>query len=151
MDIIGDFIGVIVMIVFIIVGGGVFKQVLVDSGVGYYILYLMIGIIFLLLLMCWIVVVLLCIVLGFVIVVVIIIVGVVLLIINVIYVDFVLMVLVIGVGSVIVLYVNDFGFWLFKGYFNLMVGEMLCIWMVMEIFIFIMGLLGVLVINVVLY
>lgn len=111
----------------------------------------MIGILLFLLLMCWMVVVVLCIVLGFVIVVVIIIVGVVLLIINVIYVDLVLMVLVIGVGSVIVLYVNDFGFWLFKGYFNFSVGEILCIWIVMEILIFVMGLLGVLVLNVVLY
>lgn len=101
--------------------------------------------------MCWIVAALLRIVLGFVIVAVIIIAGVVLSIINVIYVDFVLMVLVIGAGSVIALYVNDFGFWLFKGYFNLTVGETLRIWTVMEIFIFIMGLLGVLVINVVLY
>ena len=34
MDIIGDSIGAIAMIVFIIAGGGAFKQVLVDSGVG---------------------------------------------------------------------------------------------------------------------
>lgn len=43
MDIIGDSIGAIAMIVFIIAGGGAFKQVLVDSGVGHYISHLMTG------------------------------------------------------------------------------------------------------------
>lgn len=43
MDIIGDSIGAIAMIVFIIAGGGAFKQVLVDSGVGQYISHLMTG------------------------------------------------------------------------------------------------------------
>ncbi len=53
MDIIGDSIGAIAMIVFIIAGGGAFKQVLVDSGVGHYISHLMTGTTLSPLLMCW--------------------------------------------------------------------------------------------------
>ncbi|USE76602.1 gluconate permease, partial [Escherichia coli] len=43
----------IAMIVFIIAGGGAFKQVLVDSGVGHYISHLMTGTTLSPLLMCW--------------------------------------------------------------------------------------------------
>lgn len=43
MDIVGESIGAIAMILFIIPGGGAFKQVLVDSGVGQYISQLMTG------------------------------------------------------------------------------------------------------------
>ena len=49
----GDSIGAIAMIVFIIAGGGAFKQVLVDSGVGQYISHLMTGTTLSPLLMCW--------------------------------------------------------------------------------------------------
>lgn len=64
MDIIGDSIGAIAMIVFIIAGGGAFKQVLVDSGVGHYISHLMTGTTLSPLLMCWTVAALLRIALG---------------------------------------------------------------------------------------
>lgn len=50
----------------------------------------------------------------------------------------------IGVGSIIFLYVNDGGFWFFKEYFNLSVKEILCFWIVMEIGIFIVGIIGIL-------
>ena len=56
-----------------------------------------------------------------------------------------------GAGSVIASHVNDPGFWLFKGYFNLSVGETLCTWTVMETLISIMGLLGVLALNAILH
>ncbi|MCV5592027.1 gluconate permease, partial [Escherichia coli] len=46
---------------------------------------------------------------------------------------------------------NDPGFWLFKVYFKLPVGETLRTWTVMETLISIMGLLGVLAINAVLH
>ncbi|HHU9848408.1 TPA: gluconate permease, partial [Escherichia coli] len=77
--------------------------------------------------------------------------GVVLPIINVTHADPALMVLATGAGSVIASHVNDPGFWLFKGYFNLTVGETLRTWTVMETLISIMGLLGVLAINAVLH
>ncbi|MCU9638991.1 gluconate permease, partial [Escherichia coli] len=58
-----------------------------------------------------------------------------------------LMVLETGAGSVVASHVNEPGFWLIKGYFNLTVGEALRTWKVMETLISIMGLLGVLDIN----
>ncbi|ENS2685013.1 gnt-II system L-idonate transporter [Escherichia coli] len=151
MDIIGDSIGAIAMIVFIIAGGGAFKQALVDSGVGHYISHLMTGTTLSPLLMCWTVAALLRIALGSATVAAITTAGVVLPIINVTHADPALMVLATGAGSVIASHVNDPGFWLFKGYFNLTVGETLRTWTVMETLISIMGLLGVLAINAVLH
>ena len=151
MDIVGDSIGAIAMIVFIIAGGGAFKQVLVDSGVGQYISQLMTGTSLSPLLMCWTVAALLRIALGSATVAAITTAGVVLPIINVTHADPALMVLATGAGSVIASHVNDPGFWLFKGYFNLSVGETLRTWTVMETLISIMGLLGVLALNAVLH
>ena len=151
MDIIGDSIGAIAMIVFIIAGGGAFKQVLVDSGVGQYISHLMTGTSLSPLLMCWTVAALLRIALGSATVAAITTAGVVLPIINVTHADPALMVLATGAGSVIASHVNDPGFWLFKGYFNLSVGETLRTWTVMETLISIMGLLGVLALNAILH
>jgi Gnt-II system L-idonate transporter len=149
MEMVGASIGAIAMIVFIIAGGGAFKQVLVDSGVGKYISQLMTGTT-LPLLMCWTVAAVLRIA------------GVchrgghydrgrLLPIINVTHADPALMVLATGAGSVIASHVNDPGFWLFKGYFNLSVGETLRTWTVMETLISFMGLLGVLTLNAILH
>ncbi|EGZ4761358.1 gnt-II system L-idonate transporter [Salmonella enterica] len=151
MDIVGESIGAIAMIVFIIAGGGAFKQVLVDSGVGQYISQLMTGTSLSPLLMCWTVAAVLRIALGSATVAAITTAGVVLPIINVTHADPALMVLATGAGSVIASHVNDPGFWLFKGYFNLSVGETLRTWTVMETLISVMGLLGVLALNAVLH
>lgn len=57
------------------------------------------------------------------------------------------MVLATGAGSVIFSHVNDPGFWIFKEYFNLSLGETLASWSVLETIISVMGLIGVLAIN----
>lgn len=75
--------------------------------------------------MCWTVAAVLRIALGSATVAAITTAGVVLPIINVTHADPALMVLATGAGSVIASHVNDPGFWLFKGYFNLSVGETL--------------------------
>lgn len=59
-----------------------------------------------------------------------------------------LMVLAIGSGSLVLSHVNDGGFWLFKEYFNLSVKETLATWTVMETTIAVVGLAGVLILNV---
>ncbi|ELV7184402.1 gluconate permease [Salmonella enterica subsp. enterica serovar Derby] len=149
-----EFIGnpaVALFIAIIIAGGGAFKQVLVDSGVGQYISQLMTGTSLSPLLMCWTVAAVLRIALGSATVAAITTAGVVLPIINVTHADPALMVLATGAGSVIASHVNDPGFWLFKGYFNLSVGETLRTWTVMETLISVMGLLGVLALNAVLH
>jgi Gnt-I system high-affinity gluconate transporter len=59
-----------------------------------------------------------------------------------------LMVLDIGAGSVMFSHVNDSGFWMFKEYFNLNLKQTLLSWSVMEIIIGVMGLIGVLALDV---
>ncbi|WP_409309491.1 gluconate:H+ symporter [Pectobacterium sp. B1J-3] len=147
MDIVSDSIGAIAMILFIIAGGGAFKQVLVDSGVGNYIADIMKGSSLSPLLMCWTVAALLRIALGSATVAAITTAGIVLPLISITHADPALMVLAVGSGSVIASHVNDPGFWLFKGYFNLSVGETLKVWTVMETLISILGLIGVLILN----
>ena len=61
-----------------------------------------------------------------------------------------LMVLAIGSGSLMLSHVNDGGFWLFKEYFGLSVGQTLRTWTVMETVVGVTGLLGVLALDAVL-
>lgn len=58
-----------------------------------------------------------------------------------------LLVLSIGSGSLMFSHLNDGGFWLFKEYFNLSIKDTLLTWSVMETIVSVMGLLGVLVLN----
>jgi Gnt-I system high-affinity gluconate transporter len=58
------------------------------------------------------------------------------------------MVLAIGAGSLVLSHVNDSGFWLFKEYFNLTLKETLATWTVMETIIGVVGLAGVLVLDI---
>jgi len=60
-----------------------------------------------------------------------------------------LMVLSVGAGSLFFSHVNDSGFWLFKEYFNLSVKDTLRSWSIMEILVSVVGLLGVLALNLV--
>jgi gluconate transporter len=60
-----------------------------------------------------------------------------------------LMVLSIGAGSLMCSHVNDAGFWLFKEYFNLDLRDTFRSWTLMESLAGIVGLLGVLLLNVV--
>jgi Gnt-I system high-affinity gluconate transporter len=57
------------------------------------------------------------------------------------------MVLAIGAGSLAFSHVNDGGFWLFKEYFNLSIKDTIKSWSVMETIVSIVGLGGVLVLN----
>jgi Gnt-I system high-affinity gluconate transporter len=61
-----------------------------------------------------------------------------------------LMVLSIGAGSLMFSHVNDSGFWMFKEYFNLSLKDTLRSWSVMESIVSVMGLLGVLLLEVIL-
>jgi GntP family gluconate:H+ symporter len=63
--------------------------------------------------------------------------------------DVALLVLAIGAGSLFFSHVNDAGFWLVKEYFGLTVGQTIKSWSVMETIISVVGLLGVLLLNLV--
>jgi len=60
-----------------------------------------------------------------------------------------LLVLAIGAGSLFFSHVNDAGFWLVKEYFGMTVGETIKSWSVMETIISVVGLVGVLLLNLV--
>jgi Gnt-I system high-affinity gluconate transporter len=60
-----------------------------------------------------------------------------------------LMVLAIGAGSLAFSHVNDSGFWMFKEYFNLSIKDTIRSWSVMESIVSVVGLIGVLLLNVI--
>ena len=57
------------------------------------------------------------------------------------------MVLAIGSGSLMFSHVNDSGFWMFKEYFNISIKDTLRSWSVMEIIVSVVGICGVMVLN----
>lgn len=59
-----------------------------------------------------------------------------------------LMVLAIGAGSLMFSHVNDGGFWLFKEYFGLSIKDTFKTWTVMETLVSVIGLAGVMVLNI---
>ena len=136
------------MILLIVAGGGAFKQVLIDSGVGKYIAEMMTGTNISPLILAWLIAVILRIALGSATVSAMTTAGLVLPMIASTNVNPSLLVLATGAGSLIFSHVNDPGFWLFKEYFGLSVGETMKSWSVMETIISVCGLVGVLLINV---
>jgi len=147
MNIVSESISGIAMILLIIGGGGALKQVLIDSGVGNYISNMMSGSNISPLLLAWLIAALLRLSLGSATVAAMTTAGIILPIIAISHVNPALMVLATGAGSLIFSHVNDPGFWIFKEYFNLSIKETLCSWSIMETIISVMGLIGVLVIN----
>jgi Gnt-I system high-affinity gluconate transporter len=59
-----------------------------------------------------------------------------------------LMVLSIGAGSLMFSHVNDSGFWLFKEYFNLSIKDTFKSWSIMETIVSVVGLLGVMLLQI---
>ena len=143
-----DAIAGIAMIVLIITAGGVFRQVLTDSGTGNYIAsfaakWNMPPLIF-----AWIVTALLRVSIGSATVAGITAAGVVSPLVATGAASPELMVLAVGAGSVFGSHINDSGFWMFKEFFNLTLKQTFLSWTVMETVISIIGLIGVLVLNV---
>jgi H+/gluconate symporter-like permease len=60
------------------------------------------------------------------------------------------MVLAVGAGSVFGSHINDSGFWMFKEFFKLSLKQTFLSWTVMEIIISVMGLIGVLLLQMIL-
>jgi Gnt-I system high-affinity gluconate transporter len=59
-----------------------------------------------------------------------------------------LMVLSIGAGSLLFSHVNDSGFWMYKEYFNLSIRDTIRSWSMMETIVSVMGLIGVLILDI---
>jgi Gnt-I system high-affinity gluconate transporter len=141
-----DAISGIALILLIITAGGVFSQVLRDSGTGGYISSFSSKLNMPPLLFAWIVTALLRVSIGSATVAGITAAGVVAPLITT-GVSPELMVLSVGAGSVFGSHINDSGFWMFKEFFNLSLKQTFLSWTVMETLISIIGLIGVLILN----
>ena len=144
-----DAVSGIAIILLIITAGGVFKQVLQDSGTDKYIAsfsskWQMSPLIF-----GWMVTALLRVAIGSATVAGITAAGVVSPIVASGAVSPELMVLAVGTGSVFGSHVNDSGFWMFKEFFNLSLKQTFLSWTVMETTISILGLFGVMLLSLV--
>ncbi len=137
----------IAIILLIIVAGGIFKQVLQDSGTDDYIAsfagkWKMPPLVF-----AWVVTALLRVAIGSATVAGITAAGIVSPLVASGTVSPELMVLAVGTGSVFCSHVNDSGFWMFKEFFNLSLKQTFLSWTLMETTISILGLAGVLILE----
>jgi len=137
----------ITMVLFIIAGAGGLKEVLIQSGVSDYIGAAMEGIAVSPYLLAWGIAATIRVCVGSATVSGLTAAGIVLPIIQQTGASPELMVLAVGAGSIFFSHVNDAGFWLFKGYFNLSIKETLSTWTLMETTVSIAGLVGVLVLS----
>jgi len=137
----------IAMILLIVGGGGALKQILIDSGVGKYIGQLMAGSNLSPLVLAWLIASVIRISVGSATVAALTTGGIVAPLIAMSGVSPELMVLATGAGSLIVSPPNDPGFWLFKEFFGLTIKETVRTWCAVETVIAVMGLIGVLVLN----
>ncbi|MCE5285963.1 MAG: gluconate:H+ symporter [Pelosinus sp.] len=137
----------IAMILLVVGGGGAFKQILIDSGVGKYIVSLMDGVNMSPLLLGWLIASILRIAVGSATVAGLTAGGIMAPLVAATGTSPELMVLACGAGSLNAGPPNDPGFWMFKEFFNLTVKETLRSWSIMETIIAFMGLFGVLAIN----
>jgi Gnt-I system high-affinity gluconate transporter len=135
------------MVLLIIAGAGALKQVLIDSGVSEYIGEMLKGSSVSPLILAWLIATVIRVCVGSATVAGLTAAGIVLPLISGTDVSPELMVLAIGSGSLMLSHVNDSGFWLYKEYFNLSVKDTLKTWTVMETTVGIMGLVGVLILN----
>jgi H+/gluconate symporter-like permease len=136
----------VAMIILIIAAGGAFKQILIDSGIGNEIAaqakFLSLSPLFL----GWMITALLRLAIGSATVAALTASGIVLPLIGA-GVSQELMVLSVGAGSLFGSHVNDTGFWMFKEYFHLSLQQTFKTWTVMESLISLLGLAGVLLVN----
>jgi Gnt-I system high-affinity gluconate transporter len=138
----------VAMILLIIAGAGAFKQVLSDSGISQEIANQLQRISLNPLILGWLIAAIIRVCLGSATVAGLTAAGIIAPLIAQQHVDPNLMVIAIGAGSLMFSHVNDPGFWMFKEYFNLSLTDTIRSWSMMETLVAIIGLAGVLLINV---
>ncbi|AGI31166.1 gluconate permease GntP [Bacillus subtilis] len=128
------------MMLLIIGGGGAFKQVLINGGVGGYVADLFKGTALSPIILAWLIAAILRISLGSATVAALSTTGLVIPLLGHSDVNLALVVLATGAGSVIASHVNDAGFWMFKEYFGLSMKETFATWTLLETIISVAGL-----------
>jgi gluconate:H+ symporter, GntP family len=135
------------MMLLIIGGGGAFKQVLINGGVGDYVAELFKGTSLSPILLAWIIAAILRISLGSATVAALTTAGLVIPMLGQTDVNLALVVLATGAGSLIASHVNDAGFWMFKEYFGLSMKETFATWTLLETIISVAGLAFILLLS----
>ena len=139
----------VAVILLIITAGGVFKQVLIDSGTADYITSFSMQWNIHPLLFAWLITALLRVAIGSATVAGITAAGIVSPLLATGTVSPELLVLAVGTGSVFGSHVNDSGFWIFKEFFQISLKQTFLSWTVMETLISILGLVGVMLLSLV--
>jgi len=148
MDSVSSAVSGITMVLLIIAGAGALKEVLIDSGVSEYIGEMLKGSTISPLILGWLIATVIRVCVGSATVAGLTAAGIALPLIQNTGVSAELMVLAIGSGSLMLSHVNDGGFWLYKEYFNLSIKDTLRTWTVMETTVGVMGLIGVLIMDI---
>lgn len=137
----------ITMMLMIIAGAGILKQVLTDCGVSEYIAARLNGHSVSPLFLGWMIAAIIRVCVGSATVAGLTAAGIILPLVSGGSVNAELMVLAIGAGSLMLSHVNDVGFWLYKEYFTLSLKDTFLTWTIMETIVGVSGLLGVLLLN----
>lgn len=135
------------MMLLIIGGGGAFKQVLIDGGVGNYVAELFSDSTLSPILLAWMIAAILRISLGSATVAALTTAGLVIPMLGATDANLALVVLATGAGSLIASHVNDAGFWMFKEFFGLTLKETFATWTLLETIISVSGLVFVLLLS----
>lgn len=136
------------VILMIVAGAGILKQVFMDSGVDSDIAKVLIGLHMNPLLLGWLIAMVIRIAVGSATVSGLTAAGIVAPLVIATGANPNLMVLSIGAGSLMFSHVNDSGFWMFKEYFNLSLKDTLLSWSVMETIVGIVGIIIILILNI---
>jgi Gnt-I system high-affinity gluconate transporter len=147
MNIYGSAVKDIAMIILIIAGSGALKQILIDSGVSTQIANALNDLHFEPLVLGWLIAALIRVSVGSATVAGLTAAGIIAPVMVQAGTNPNLMVLSIGAGSLMFSHVNDPGFWMFKEYFNLTMKQTILSWSIMETIVAVVGLLGVLLLN----
>ncbi|GAA0548564.1 gluconate:H+ symporter [Chitinophaga japonensis] len=137
----------VAMVLLIVSGAGILKQVFVDSGVSTQIATALQGWNIPPLVLAWLIAAVIRLALGSATVAGLTTAGIIAPVTAQLHVDPSLMVLSIGAGSLFFSHVNDAGFWLFKEYFNVSLKDTFRSWSLMETIVSVVGLLGVLILH----
>lgn len=148
MDSTASSLNAVAMIILVIAAGGAFKQVLIDSGTGAAISDYFKQFTLSPLLLGWLIATVMRISIGSATVAGLTAAGIVQPLISSMHVNPELMVISIGAGSLMCSHVNDTGFWMFKEYLGISLADTFRSWSVMETIVGIVGLIGVLILNV---
>ncbi|MFB5086977.1 GntP family permease [Psychrobacillus sp. PGGUH221] len=135
------------MMLLIIGGGGAFKQVLIDGGVGDYVAEIFTDTTISPIILAWMIAAILRIALGSATVAALTTAGLVIPLLGTTDVNLALVVLATGAGSVIASHVNDAGFWMFKEFFGLTLKETFATWTLLETIISVAGLVFILLLS----